>query len=359
MASKKSSEEYGAEGGKKRAKNLTKEELAEIGRKGAVARWAKAGVDVNEPVPAVYGSPDSPLRLGGVEIPCFVLADGRRVLTQRGLQQALGFSRSGGKGGARRVAAFLAGLGRKGLDVNDLMARASTDIRFLPPKRGGGLALAYEAVILEELCFAIMQAEQAGLLTASQKHIGEQARILHRGFAQVGVTALVDEATGYQRDRPNHALAEILDAFIAKELRPWVRRFPFEFYQQIFRLKGWDTSDLRPNSPKPVEVGRITIDLIYRRLAPGVLPQLKKLAPRNEKGYLTTKLHSWLTPDIGDPKVEALIGKVITVMKLSDDWADFQRNLERAGIQKYDENYELQFPEPRRLLPGATTAADL
>ena len=34
------SKEYGSEGGKKRAENLSKEELSEIGRQGALKRWA-------------------------------------------------------------------------------------------------------------------------------------------------------------------------------------------------------------------------------------------------------------------------------------------------------------------------------
>jgi hypothetical protein len=359
MAKDKSSGEYGAEGGRKRAERLSKDQLTEIGRKGALARWAKEGKEVNEPIPAVYGSPDSPLRLNGVEIPCYVLADGRRVITQRGLQQALGLSTGGGSRGARRIPALIANLRRKGLDVKDLAARSDNDIRFLPPKKGGNPALAYEADILEGLCTALIDADKGGKLASNQKGLGERARILHRGFAKVGVIALVDEATGYQKDRPNHALAEILDAFIAKELRPWVRRFPFEFYQEIFRLKQWDTSDLTPNSPKPIEVGKITVDLIYRRLAPGVRNGLTKLTPRSEKGYLTTKLHRWLSSDVGDPKMEALIGKVVTVMKLSDDWPDFMRKMEKAGIQRVSDNLELQFPEPRRLFPGATTAADL
>lgn len=352
-------QQTGAKGGKERARRLTKDQRTEIARVGARARWAQEGVEINEPIPAVYGSPDRPLRIGGVEIPCYVLADGRRVLTQRGLQAALGFSRSGGKGGARRLAAFLASLARKSHNVNDLSARAGADIRFVLPRQGGNPALAYDATILEDLCSAIIAADAAGKLAPNQKHIGKQARILHRGFAKVGVIALVDEATGFQQDRPAHALAEILDAFIAKELRPWVRRFPFEFYQEIFRLRGWDTSDLTPNSPKPLEVGKITMDVIYRRLAPGVRKTLKKLTPRNEKGYLVNKLHQWLTPDIGDPKMETLIARVITVMRLSDDWPTFMRNLERANIPLYTDNLELPFSDSFRLLPGSTTSSDL
>src|SRR5690242_10882142 len=98
-------QEQGARGGKGRARRLTRRQRAEIARAGARARWAQEGVEINAPVAVAYGSPDRPLRIGEAEIPCYVLEDGRRVLSQRGLQAALGFSRSGGKDRARRLPA--------------------------------------------------------------------------------------------------------------------------------------------------------------------------------------------------------------------------------------------------------------
>jgi hypothetical protein len=49
--------------------------------------------------------------------------------------------------------------------------------------------------------------------------------------------------TGYEKVRPAEALALILEKFIAKELRPWVRTFPVEFYRQIYRLSGWEFTE--------------------------------------------------------------------------------------------------------------------
>jgi len=63
--------------------------------------------------------------------------------------------------------------------------------------------------------------------------------MLLRGFAEVGVIALVDEATGYQRIREEKALATILEKYMARELQPWTRTFPYEFYELIYRLRKW------------------------------------------------------------------------------------------------------------------------
>mgnify|MGYP003561277120 CR=1 FL=1 len=54
-----------------------------------------------------------------------------------------------------------------------------------------------------------------------------------RAFARVGITALVDEATGYQYERENDELQKILKAYISEELLPWQKRFPDIFYNCI------------------------------------------------------------------------------------------------------------------------------
>lgn len=341
---------YGAEGGRKRAERLTAVERSEIARAGAVAKWSKEGITVKTTPSALYGSPDKPLRIGGIEIACYVLSDGRRVFVQRGLQTGIGFSRSGGKGGARRLVAFMESLERKGIDTRGLGARANDPIRFTV-EAGIGVAIAhgYEATILPDICAVVIDADQQGKLSSRQKHLARQCAVLQHGFATIGIIALVDEVTGYAEFKRKKDYAEILERFISKELRPWARRFPFEFYEKIFHLKGWDTSDLTPNSPKPLEVGKITDDLIYKRLAPFVRDELKRLTPRNEKGYLSNKLHQYLTDDIGNAKLEKHLAVVMALMDVSADWDSFMVNVGKV-LPKFGKNYELALNEPQLML---------
>ena len=91
------------------------------------------------------------------------------------------------------------------------------------------------------------------------------------------LSGLVDEATGYQRIRTERALVTILEKFIAKELQPWTRTFPYEFYDQIFRLRGSPGPD---GVKRPSIIGHYTNDFVYVRLAPGVLEELKRVTPR-------------------------------------------------------------------------------
>lgn len=161
----------------------------------------------------------------------------------------------------------------------------------------GSMAYGYEATILPELCDAVLAARQDKKLNYQQDHIAKQAEILVRAFARVGIIALVDEATGYQEIRDREALQEILKRYISEELLVWVRTFPMEFYKQIFRLRGWNWND---GKMSPI-IGGIVNDLVYARLAPGVLEELRKRNPVTEKGYRQHKHFQHLTADVGHP----------------------------------------------------------
>ena len=107
---------------------------------------------------------------------------------------------------------------------------------------------------LVELCEAILDAFEKGKLSKQQEHIARRAYVLVRGLTRLGIIGLVDEATGYQAIRQSRALEAFLERFITKELRPWTRTFPPEFYQEIFRLKGWPGPDgvKRPSSSETI-----------------------------------------------------------------------------------------------------------
>jgi hypothetical protein len=307
-------------GGIARAKALSKGERSEIARKAALARW---GGPIKA---ATHGSADHPLRIGEIEIPCYVLEDGTRVLSQRGLQTGIGMSTSGGSGGAQRMAQFITSLAKKGIDTKDLVMRIGEPILFRPTG-GGKPAYGYEATIINDICDAVLAARLADKLSPQQKKFAAQCELLMRGLGRVGIIGLVDEVTGYQRDRAQDALSKILVAFIAKELQPYVRTFPAEFYQEIFRLRGMDYP--KDSVKRPQYFGVITNDIVYKRLAPGVLEELKRVTPKLGSGRLANKLFQRLTANKGYPKLREHLGAVVTMMQLSGSWHDFVAKLDR------------------------------
>lgn len=338
-----------SKGGKARAAKLSSEERSASARKAVMTRWIREGKTTTIGR-AVYGAPDKPVRIGGVELPCYVLADGRRVFSQRGLQAALGLSQSGGKGGARRIVSLMESLTRKGIDDKGLAVRADSPIRFILPK--GGTSDGYEATILPDICAVIIDANQRGHLDARLTHIAERCAVLQHGFATVGIIALVDEATGYQEYRARDALAVVLERFIAKELRAWVRTFPPDFYQQIFRLRDWGTYTDGKGTPRVVAYW--TNDIVYRRIAPKVLEELQARTPRTDTGRLKNRLFQWLTDDHGHPRLREHLAGVVMLMKYSPNWNEFMNRLDRE-YPRFDDTLMLPFPEDAPPMPVSPT----
>lgn len=331
--------EAGRKGGRARAERLSAQRRSEIAREGAIRRWEAEGV--SPPILAEYGAPDRPLRIGAIEIPCYVLADGRRVLVQRGLQSGVGLSTGGGKTGARKIAEIMGGLERKGFDTKGLIARAESPVRFLPP-HGGNAADGYEATILPDICAVIIAAHQEGVLDRRLAHVAKRCAALQHGFATVGIIALVDEATGYDKVRERDALARILEKFIAKELRPWIRTFPVEFYRQIYRLNGWAFSE--DSNARPGVIGHWTNNIVYKRLAPGVLEELKRITPRDTKGRTKHRYFQRLTEDVGHPKLREHLTGVIMLAKYAPDWIVFMDRLDHEYPQ-WGKTRMLPFPD--------------
>ena len=249
------------------------------------------------------------------------------MLSLGGMVGALGMSigSAGGRQGDR-LYQFVTNKTLSPFVSRDLTSRMENAIQFRAPT-GGTLATGYEAEILPDICDAVLSARDAGALRADQMHIAKHCEILVRGLARVGIIALVDEATGYQRDRAANALARILEAFIAKELQPWVRTFPPEFYEEMFRLRGLDYK--ADTVKRPQYFGVLTNDVVYKRLAPGVLEELKNVTPKSDDGRPKAKFFQMLTRNVGYPKLREHLGAVVAVMRLSNNWSDFKAKLDR------------------------------
>ena len=298
------------------------------------------------PLKIIAGSPDRPLVIGSVSIPCYVLSDETRVLSQNGLSEAVGSSRGTTRSGSDSQCAQLPRFARaESLNpflTNDLTAVLNSPIPF-QSTTGGRVAYGYHATVLPDLCEAVLRARDAGALRSSQMDMVQRCETLIRGMARVGIIALVDEATGYQRSREERALADILEKHIAREFRPWTKTFPIEFYEALFRLKGWDAD---PVSERPSVVGHYTNAIVYARLAPGVLDELRKLNPvtNQETGARAQRHHQWFTSDYGHPKLAAHLESVTALMKTSKSWADFKTAL-KIAYPTIDESLSLNFTE--------------
>lgn len=322
-----------AKGGRARSAAMSPEERQDLARVAAQARWGERDIVLTEgdnPLPRATHVGTLPI--GNVEIPCAVLDDGRRVLTQAGFLQAIGRADRLGRG--------MGGVGTDlppFLDAANLKDFISEDLRWssrpvvYKALAGGGnrgVAHGYVAELLPNVCRVFLDARDAGALLKSQEHIARACDLLVRGLSTLGIIALIDECTGYQYERDRNELRQILSMFIAAELLPWAERFPKDFYRHMFRLRGWPWSPV--NNKRTQYAGVLTNQLIYERLPPGVLEELRRKNPKNENGNRNHKHHQYLTREAGHPVLDRQIIGVTFLMKGAETWADFEKAFKRA-----------------------------
>lgn len=307
------------------------------------------------PYEVVAHRADKPLKVGEIEIPCFVLENEVRVLSQRATVGAVSLSRShlqAGSGRGSEIADFDPPEWLRPFIHADLSVALKSPIPFSNPE-ATGVVYGFPATMLVDLCRAITEAHRRGATTSRQEGIVERASVLIGGFAKVGIIALVDEATGYQRIRAADALHKLLQKYLSEELQPWVRTFPFEFYELLFKLKGQGIPP--PNGQMPGWVANDTIDLVYARMPPGILEEVTARTPRLPSGQLKNRLHQWFNPEHGHPKLREQINLVMAFMQASRRWSGFLNRLDRARPKHHTDTSQLRLDleqKSQRDLPG-------
>jgi hypothetical protein len=291
-----------ARGGKARAESLTPEQRSEIAKKGALKRWQPSGE-----MPEALR--DGQLQIGDVWIDCYVLKDGRRLFHKRGLAKALGLKSEGGN-------AFMKSMGRKSLGsviTGSLREKLDNPVIFKP--LSGDPAHGYEGIFIIELCDAIWEAGRNGLLSQSQMFLSKQSEIIVRSSAKVGIVALIDEATGYIKDKQKEEYRELFREFIRAEVREWEKEFPDQFFDMLYRMYN-----LKRNADKtkhPQFFGKFIRKYLYAPLANSKGAVMEMIDEKNPVVYKCGgrkyKMFQFLTDEVGLPAFRAHMWQIIGI----------------------------------------------
>ncbi len=318
---------FQSQGGKARADKLLPEKRREIATAAASARW-------NTPKASHGGT----IKIGNwSNCQCYNLEiDGevKRLISQRSFMEIVGI-----EGGVKRCAFVSAHL----LDnpfippkkVADLRRAIENPLKFLTNENI--IVYGYEGRLIVEYCKALMEARRINALPEYALGYAEACEKVVLALAGVGIAALIDEATGYEKIRERKTLEALLDKYLKHEFSSWAKRFPDEFYQELFRLRGWEWKGMKVNRPQCV--GTDTKDLIYSRLEVGILKELELRNPWNNEikrrgGYH----HCLLTEDLGQPALAQHLHTIITIMRgfPSKGWKRFKEFIDLTLPRKGD-----------------------
>lgn len=259
----------------------------------------------------------------GLELECYVMDNKERVLSSRGAAKAMNLTGGGGTALKRNlnslwIAPYLSE------ELRDWVYKSTrNELPQYLTKRGTPF-FPMKSSVFVDICKAYVDARNDGILNKAQTETAERLYAIMTAFAKVGLDSLIDEVTGYQYDREHDELQRLLSAYISEELMPWAKRFPDEFYKQMFRLKGWTYN----GNSRPQYVGKLTNQYIYDQLPDGVLEELKSKTPKNKR------LHQSLTDEIGVPHLDKQLQKVIALMRASDTWEEFENLFDKATNRK-------------------------
>jgi hypothetical protein len=322
-------------GGKARAKALSPEERSAIAKKGARARWTAEKPIEREregnPVKALY---EGPLPIGDIVLDVAVLddKDNTRVINLTSVFKAFGRVPRGNN----RLINMPAFIDAKNLQPY-IDQELTSLIKVIDYSNGETVKSGYNALILPAICEVYLKARRDKALAPKQIkfQLAEKAEILQSSFAKVGIIALVDEATGFQRDRKHDALRLLLSKYIAEGLQRWIHTFPDSFFVELDRLYKNEPTTARK---RPQYYGHFINRYIYDPIEYGyVKNRLNELNIDEVTGKRRARFHQWLT-DEGRTIVIHQIGRVQMLMEMLSDIDQFKQaatKQKRVSIAPY------------------------
>jgi hypothetical protein len=117
--------------------------------------------------------------------------------------------------------------------------------------------------------------------------------------------------------------------YLVNQVKPYMKKFPMEFYRQIYRLHDWPINE-KTIYNRPGIVGKWTNDIIYCRFPEGILQTIQAKNPYTPEGHRLFKHFQFLT-EIGEEKLNQFINEAIETMKVSRYWNEFKK----LHAQKY------------------------
>ena len=231
--------------GEARMAKLTLSQRQELGKKAAAKRWEVQKDQVITPYDAdAWGN----LEIIGHTVPCAVImieGEPVRLVSERELVKSFGGKRGGShwlrakdNPQAANLPPIISAANLQPFIGDELREALARRYPYKVPGRGGFVAHGLRGELYPLICDVFLKARDArALLGKGQEEMAVAADILMRALAHTAIIALIDEATGFQTRRAVDALARILEAFVAKELQPYIRgTFQQDFYEHLFHF---------------------------------------------------------------------------------------------------------------------------
>ncbi len=262
----------------------------------------------------------APLTLGKYKFHAAVLDNEVAVVTTASFLDFFGITK-GAYATGERLANIIESDNLNSKWFRDLRHAVSNPVKYI--NSNNCLSNGYEGTLIVDYCKGLLEARRTKEFSPNSQgaRYAQQAELLVESLAKVGITALIYEATGYETKKRRDALQRLFDAYFRDAYARWTKRFPDDFYTGIMRLKHWSWDS--PVWKRPPVFGKITKDIVYQRLEPGVLDKLEDINPVLDGGRRAVKHHQWLSDEVGQPDLDRHLFAVTKMMDGFQEWESY------------------------------------
>ena len=260
------------------------------------------------------------------ELPCYVLDDGQRIFRLTNLTKALRGKDHGKFGNYLAAANVKRYLPERLAPLNDADNDRTPQgvVEFILNNK---IEKGYNSEDFMDVCAAFIEASYREELSSAQNEIVKNAQKYVLACAKVGITALIDEATGYQNQREENALQLKLKFFLADQLRDWEKTFPDELWKQFGRLTNW-----RGNiNSRPRYWGKLVNEFIYECIDKDLANYLKENKPLKPSNV---RYHQWLNENNGVRALTEHIWQIVGMARSCDNLFELRELVDKEFKNK-------------------------
>jgi hypothetical protein len=268
-----------------------------------------------------------PIKIGDIELDCYILHDGTPLLNKGKMMKAIGRP---WKGTSRTGRPNFVGAMNLQPFIREELEEKLKGVEFYD---GSKIISGFHADILPLVCNVYLEAREAGILSVNQIPIAKKCEILIRSFARVGIVALIYEQLGFEKFKNPDALRMLIDSYLSEEIRRWSKEFPDEFFFQLDRIYGKSRTT---SQNRPKYYAKFIRKYIYDPIECGlILNELDKRNPVNSKGVRKVRFHQLMNEEKGLQVLRSHIWQVTALSKISANKRKFENNYARLMGDSY------------------------
>lgn len=270
-----------------------------------------------------YGSSKLPLKIGGLELACYILSDKQHVLPIAGIQKILGYE---GKS-ETWLLHILISISKFEKIPKELLEAYEhpVKIEINATKNNIEILNAIDSTAFLETCQTIVDAKNNGLLGANLIKISKPASLILEHTKHKSIDVLIDDATGYQTYKTQVMLSfeQYMHSQLEDEAVFWLKTIADDFYLVLFKIHNQDWHLMKTS---PEIMGSLIYDLIFCRINTEILSELRAKAPK--RAYLRKGNRP---QDNENPKLKEYIDDIMALLKTTaHNWFIFLQLLNRT-----------------------------